>query len=129
MIITRAPFRVSFFGGGTDYVEWFSKHGGSFLSLAIDKYAYITLRVKPSFLEKRYRVSWRLQEDVSKISQIKHPIVRHSLLYNKFKDGVDITYLGDLPSGTGMGSSSAFTVALNHALLLAQKKSFNAQKT
>ena len=51
MIITRAPFRVSFFGGGTDYVEWFSKHGGSFLSLAIDKYAYITLRVKPSFLE------------------------------------------------------------------------------
>lgn len=127
MIITRAPFRVSFFGGGTDYVEWFSKHGGSFLSLAIDKYAYITLRVKPSFLEKRYRVSWRLQEDVSKISQIKHPIVRHSLLYNKFKDGVDITYLGDLPSGTGMGSSSAFTVALNHALLRAQKKSFNAK--
>ena len=127
MIITRAPFRVSFFGGGTDYVEWYSKYGGSFLSLAINKYAYITLRVKPSFLEKRYRVSWRLQEDVPNISQIKHPIVRHSLLYNKFKDGVDITYLGDLPSGTGMGSSSAFTVALNHALLLAKKKSTSAK--
>ncbi len=125
MIITRAPFRVSFFGGGTDYVEWYSKHQGSFLSLAINKYAYITLRVKPSFLEKRFRVSWRLQEDVSNISQIKHPIVRHSLLYNKFKDGVDITYLGDLPSGTGMGSSSAFTVALNHALFQAQKKNSN----
>jgi D-glycero-alpha-D-manno-heptose-7-phosphate kinase len=127
MIITRAPFRVSFFGGGTDYVEWYSKYGGSFLSLAINKYAYVTLRVKPPFLEKRYRVSWRLQEDVSSISKIKHPIVRHSLLYNKFKDGVDITYLGDLPSGTGMGSSSAFTVALNHALFQAQKKSLKAK--
>tara|TARA_B100001057_G_scaffold481432_1_gene555468 strand:- start:388 stop:1368 length:981 start_codon:yes stop_codon:yes gene_type:complete len=121
MIITRAPFRVSFFGGGTDYPEWFKKNGGAFLSLAINKYAYITLRVKPTFLEKRYRISWRLQEDVSKISQIKHPIVRHSLLANKFNTGVDITYLGDLPGGTGVGSSSSFTVALNHALMSAKK--------
>ena len=128
MIITRAPFRVSFFGGGTDYEEWYSKHGGSFLSLAINKYAYITIRVKPDFLEKRFRVSWRLQEDVSKISQIKHPIVRHSLLMNNFKAGVDITYLGDLPSGTGMGSSSAFTVALNHALLTAKNIKPNAKE-
>ena len=108
MIITRAPFRISFFGGGTDYPEWFKNYGGLFLSLSIDKYAYITLRVKPAFLETRYRVSWRLQEDVSKISQIKHPIVRHSLIENKFDTGVDITYLGDLPGGTGVGSSSAF---------------------
>ena len=120
MIITRAPFRISFFGGGTDYPEWFKNYGGAFLSLSIDKYAYITLRVKPAFLETRYRVSWRLQEDVSKISQIKHPIVRHSLIENKFDTGVDITYLGDLPGGTGVGSSSAFTVALNHALMSAQ---------
>ena len=120
MIITRAPFRVSFFGGGTDYPEWFKKNEGAFISLAIDKYAYITLRVKPTFLEKRFRVSWRLQEDVSKISQIKHPIVKHSLQANKFNEGIDITYLGDLPGGTGMGSSSSFTVALNHALMIAK---------
>ena len=55
MIITRAPYRISFFGGGTDYPEWFSKNGGSFLSLSINKYAYIALRVKPAFFEKRYR--------------------------------------------------------------------------
>ena len=120
MIITRAPFRISFFGGGTDYPEWFENYGGAFLSLSIDKYAYITLRVKPAFLETRYRVSWRLQEDVSKISQIKHPIVRYSLIENNFDSGVDITYLGDLPGGTGVGSSSAFTVALNHALMTAK---------
>ncbi len=128
MIITRAPFRVSFFGGGTDYPEWFSKNGGAFLSLSIDKYAYITLRVKPAFLEKRYRVSWRLQEDVSKISQIKHPIVKHSLISNNFSDGVDITYLGDLPGGSGVGSSSSFTVALNHALMTAKKKKVSPRK-
>ena len=128
MIITRAPFRVSFFGGGTDYPEWYKKNGGAFLSLAINKYAYITLRVKPTFLEKRYRVSWRLQEDVSKISQIKHPIVKHSLLANKFNSGVDITYLGDLPGGTGVGSSSSFTVALNHALMSAKKLHPSASK-
>ena len=122
MIITRAPFRISFFGGGTDYPEWFSKKGGGFLSLAINKYAYVTLRVKPAFLEKRFRVSWRLQEDVSKISQIKHPIVKHSLIANSFKHGVDITYLGDLPGGSGIGSSSSFTVALNHALMVSKKK-------
>ena len=56
MIVSRAPYRVSFFGGGTDYPEWYSKHGGAFLSLAINHYCYITLRVKPPFQEKRYRV-------------------------------------------------------------------------
>ena len=127
MIITRAPYRISFFGGGTDYPEWFSKNGGSFLSLSINKYAYIALRVKPAFVEKRYRVSWRLQEDVTEIGKIKHPIVRESLLHHGFNDGLDITYLGDLPSGTGLGSSSAFTVALNHALLTSIGKNSNAK--
>tara|TARA_Y100000590_G_scaffold465449_1_gene637807 strand:- start:496 stop:1473 length:978 start_codon:yes stop_codon:yes gene_type:complete len=117
MIISRAPFRISFFGGGTDYPEWYKENGGKFLSLAIDKYAYLTIRVKSSLIEKRFRVAWRLSEDVPKVSMIKHPIVRESLLEMNFDKGVDISYIGDLPGGTGMGSSSAFTVALNHGLL------------
>tara|TARA_Y200000002_G_scaffold71953_1_gene56331 strand:+ start:18979 stop:19977 length:999 start_codon:yes stop_codon:yes gene_type:complete len=116
MIVARAPYRVSFFGGGTDYPEWYSDHGGCFLSLAINHYCYITLRVKPPFQEKRYRVSWRIAEDVSDIKFIKHPIVRHSLENMKVNSGLDITYTGDLPGGSGLGSSSAFTVALNHSL-------------
>ena len=116
MIVARAPYRVSFFGGGTDYPEWYKEHGGAFLSLAINHYCYITLRVKPLFQEKRYRVSWRIAEDVNSIKAIKHPIVRHSLESMKVNSGLDITYTGDLPGGSGLGSSSAFTVALNHSL-------------
>ena len=116
MIVARAPYRISFFGGGTDYPEWFQNHGGAFLSLAIDHYCYIALRIKPPFQEKRYRVAWRITEDVNSINSIKHPIVKHSLNFMKIKDGMDINYVGDLPGGSGLGSSSAFTVALNHAL-------------
>jgi len=125
MIVARAPYRVSFFGGGTDYPEWYSEHGGSFLSLAINHYCYITLRVKPPFQEKRYRVSWRIAEDVSSIKSIKHPIVRHSLETMNVNLGLDITYTGDLPGGSGLGSSSAFTVALNHSLHAANGKKPN----
>ena len=116
MIVARAPYRISFFGGGTDYPEWFQNHGGAFLSLAIDHYCYIALRIKPPFQEKRYRVAWRITEDVNSINSIKHPIVKHSLNFMKINDGMDINYVGDLPGGSGLGSSSAFTVALNHAL-------------
>ena len=116
MIVARAPYRISFFGGGTDYPEWFRDHGGAFLSLAINHYCYIALRVKPPFQEKRYRISWRITEDVNNIESIKHPIVKHSLKYMKIDNGMDINYVGDLPGGSGLGSSSAFTVALNHAL-------------
>ncbi len=125
MIVARAPYRVSFFGGGTDYPEWFENHGGAFLSLAINHYCYITLRIKPPFQEKRYRVSWRIAEDVSSVKAIKHPIVRHSLECMNVNAGLDITYTGDLPGGSGLGSSSAFTVALNHSLHAARGHSPN----
>tara|TARA_B100000925_G_scaffold252518_1_gene204611 strand:- start:469 stop:1467 length:999 start_codon:yes stop_codon:yes gene_type:complete len=116
MIVSRAPYRISFFGGGTDYPEWYETNGGEFLSLAINHYCYITLRVKPPFQEKRFQVSWRIAEDVNSIESIKHPIVRHSLKYMNISQGMDISYVGDLPGGSGLGSSSAFTVALNNAL-------------
>ncbi len=113
MITTRSPYRVSFFGGGTDYSDWFTEHGGAFLSVAINYYTYITLRIKPKFQEKQYRILWRLAEEVQDIKDIKHPIVRETLKkYGFMNTGLDISYIGDLPGGSGMGSSSSFTAAL-----------------
>ncbi len=126
MIVTRSPYRISFFGGGTDYESWFSNFGGGFLSLSINYYTYITLRIKPKFQEKKYRILWRLAEEVNSIDSIQHPIVRETLkVYNYHSKGVDISYIGDLPGGAGMGSSSAFTAALLLAIHTEQKKIIN----
>ncbi len=116
MIISRAPYRVSFFGGGTDYPEWFRENGGVFLSTAIDHHITITLRQKPKLDRFRYRVVWRELEDVEAISAIKHPFVRAALQERNIKSGLDVVYFGDLPHGAGLGSSSTFGVAFLAAL-------------
>lgn len=116
MIITRTPFRISFFGGGTDYPAWYRQHGGAVLSTTIDKYCYITCRYLPPFFESRYRVVYSKIENVSKIDDIVHPAVRECLRFFKQDRGVEIHHDGDLPARSGMGSSSAFTVGLLHAL-------------
>jgi len=122
MITTRSPYRISFFGGGTDYEDWYSNHGGGFLSFAINYFTYITLRIKPKFQEKEYRVLWRLAEEVKNIEDIQHPIVREILKeFGYHETGLDISYIGDLPGGAGMGSSSAFTAALILAIKTHQK--------
>lgn len=112
MIITKTPFRISFFGGGTDYPSWFRENGGSVLSTSIDKYAYLTCRFLPPFFEYKYRISYTLIELVNRTSEIKHPSVRACLDHLKLAPGVEIHYDGDIPARTGMGSSSAFTVGL-----------------
>jgi len=116
MIISRAPYRVSFFGGGTDYPEWFQENGGAFLSTAIDHHITITLRQKPKLDQFRYRVVWRELEDVESILAIKHPFVRAALEARDIKSGLDVVYFGDLPHGAGLGSSSTFGVAFLAAL-------------
>ena len=117
MITTRSPYRISFFGGGTDYEDWYANNSGAFLSLAINYYTYITLRIKPKFQHKEFRILWRLAEEVQNINDIQHPIVRETLKEFGYQDtGLDISYIGDLPGGAGMGSSSAFTAALLLAL-------------
>jgi len=125
MIVSRSPYRISFFGGGTDYEDWFSDNGGSFLSMAINYYTYITLRIKPSLMKKEFRILWRLAEEVDSIDQIKHPIVRETLKLYNYDKGLDISYIGDLPGGSGMGSSSAFTAALVKSLYEDMKKDIN----
>jgi D-glycero-alpha-D-manno-heptose-7-phosphate kinase len=116
MIITRTPFRVSFFGGGTDYPTWFKKNEGSVLVTSIDKYCYISCRKLPPFFEHKHRIVYSLIEMVKNISEIEHPSVRAVMSWKQVEDGLEIHHDGDLPARSGLGSSSSFTVGLVHAL-------------
>jgi D-glycero-alpha-D-manno-heptose-7-phosphate kinase len=116
MIINRTPFRISFFGGGTDYPSWYLKYGGRVLSTSIDKYCYITCRVLPPFFEHRLRIIYSKMEQCRHYREIKHPAVREILRFLKLDQGLEIHHDGDLPARSGMGSSSSFTVGLLHAL-------------
>ena len=111
-----APFRLSFFGGGTDYPDWFRHHGGAVLATTIDKYCYITCRHLPPFFEHKHRVVYSRIENIHKIEDIDHPAVRAVFDWAKVSDGLEIHHDGDLPARSGLGSSSAFTVGLIHAL-------------
>jgi D-glycero-alpha-D-manno-heptose-7-phosphate kinase len=124
MIISKTPYRVSFFGGGTDYPQWYLENGGAVLSTTIDRYCYITCRVLPSFYEVKYRVVWAHIENVSSISEILHPAVREGLKYAGVANGVslEIHHYGDLPSRAGMGSSSSFVVGLFKVLTALKKE-------
>lgn len=118
MIIVRAPLRVSFFGGGTDLPAWFREYGrGAVLSTSINKYIYIQLRHLPAVFQFHHRVVWREVEQVNHVSEIKHPVVRAILTHYGKDDpvGYEIIYNADLPARSGLGSSSAFTVACLHA--------------
>lgn len=116
MIISRTPFRISFFGGGTDYPVWYNEHGGAVLATSINKYCYITLRHLPPFFDYRYRIVYSKQETVKNISEIQHPSVRETLRFMNCDRGVEMHHDADLPARTGLGSSSAFTVGLLNAL-------------
>ncbi len=116
MIISRTPYRISFFGGGTDYPAWYRQHGGSTLATSIDKYCYLTCRYLPPFFEHRFRIVYSKIEDCQTIDEIVHPSVREVLRYCNISRGMEIHHDGDLPARSGMGSSSAFTVGLLHAL-------------
>jgi D-glycero-alpha-D-manno-heptose-7-phosphate kinase len=117
MIITRTPFRVSFFGGGTDYPAWYQRHGGVVLATSIDKYCYITCRYLPPFFEHKYRIVYSRIENVRNVSEIQHPAVRAVLDTYNCTDGLEIHHDGDLPARAGLGSSSSFTVGLINAVM------------
>lgn len=116
MIISRTPFRISFFGGGTDYPIWFEEHGGAVLATTIDKYCYITCRYLPPFFGHTSRLVYSKVETVQSNDQIEHPAVRGVLQHLHITDGLEIHHDGDLPARTGLGSSSAFTVGFLQAL-------------
>ena len=116
MIISRTPFRVSFFGGGTDYPAWYNDHMGAVLATSINKYCYISCRYLPPFFEHKYRVVYSKIETVKDRIQIQHPVVRAAIELMKIDRGLEIHHDGDLPARTGLGSSSSFTVGMLHAL-------------
>jgi D-glycero-alpha-D-manno-heptose-7-phosphate kinase len=116
MITSRTPFRISFFGGGTDYPVWYKKNGGAVLSTTIDKYCYISCRLLPPFFEYKHRIVYSNIEHINKIDEIAHPAVREVFRFMNIKEGLEIHHDGDLPARSGLGSSSSFTVGLLHAL-------------
>jgi D-glycero-alpha-D-manno-heptose-7-phosphate kinase len=116
MIISRTPFRISFFGGGTDYPGWYRQHGGAVLATTIDKYCYINVRYLPPFFEHRFRIVYSRIENAESVEQIAHPAVREIIRHLDLRQGLEIHHDADLPARSGMGSSSAFTVGLLHAL-------------
>ena len=120
MIVTRTPFRVSFFGGGTDYPPWFRENGGAVLATTIDKYCYISCRHLPQFFEHKHRIVYSNVENVREIDEIKHPAVREVLRWAGVEKGLEIHHDGDLPARSGLGSSSSFTVGLINALAALQ---------
>lgn len=116
MIISKTPFRISFFGGGTDYPVWYRQHNGAVLSTTIDKYCYISCRVLPPFFDHKFRIVYSKAENTLDINSIQHPSVRETLRYLSIEKGLEIHHDADLPARTGLGSSSAFTVGLLNAL-------------
>lgn len=116
MIITRTPFRISFFGGGTDYPAWYRENKGAVFSTTIDKYCYITCRRLPPFFKHKHRIAYSECEHVNEIDEVIHPAVRETFRFMNIKDGIELHHDGDLPARSGLGSSSAFTVGLLHAL-------------
>ncbi|MCH8133687.1 MAG: GHMP kinase [Myxococcales bacterium] len=114
MIISKTPMRMSFVGGGSDLSSFYRKHGGAVVSTAIDKYMYITINHK---FDSGIRASYSMTEEVEAAHQIKHPLIRAGLGLVGIEGGIELASMADIPSrGTGLGSSSSFTVGLLHAL-------------
>ena len=120
MIITRAPFRISLGGGGTDLPSFYEKHGGFVFNIAIDKYIYINL--KPSILEPEIKVKYSKSECVNNVAELKHTRVKEALKLYNINRAIEITSIADLPSSSGLGSSSSFLTALLTALSVYTRK-------
>jgi D-glycero-alpha-D-manno-heptose-7-phosphate kinase len=128
MIITRTPFRISFFGGGTDYPVYYNEHGGSVLSTTINKYCYITCRYLPPFFEHNYRIRYSKKEEIQTVDEIQHPSVRECLKFVGIEKGIEMVHTGDIPAMSGIGSSSSFTVGFLNALYALQGKMVTKRK-
>jgi D-glycero-alpha-D-manno-heptose-7-phosphate kinase len=116
MIISRTPFRISFFGGGTDFPEYYREHGGAVLCTTIDKYCYLLVHRLGPFFKYKYRANYAETESVQHPSEFQHPLVRECMALQEMDCGLEIAHVADLPGRTGLGSSSSFSVGLLNAL-------------
>lgn len=121
MVYVKTPFRVSFFGGGTDYPPFFEQYGGSILSTTFDKYCYTAVRRCPPFFDFHTQIRYSKVENVRKTEELEHPLVRNCMMYTGVHN-LNITYDTDLPARSGIGSSSSFAVGLLQALYALQGK-------
>jgi len=127
MIITKTPFRMSFFGGGTDMEEFFSEHGGAVLSTTFDKYCYVSVRHLPPFFDYKNQVTYSKIEKVKTTDEIRHPAVREAMKYLDMHELI-ITYDADLPARTGLGTSSSFAVGMLNAFYALKGKYAGSKK-
>lgn len=127
MIITKTPFRMSFFGGGTDLEEFFKEHGGAVLSTTFDKYCYVNVRHLPCFFDYRNQISYSRIEKVRHTDEIQHPAVREAMKYLDMHELI-ITYDADLPARTGLGTSSSFVVGMLNAFYALKGKYIGNRK-
>jgi D-glycero-alpha-D-manno-heptose-7-phosphate kinase len=128
MIISKTPVRVSFFGGGTDYREYYHRCGGAVLGTTIDKYVYVSLNRLSSFFEYKIRVGYSKSELCNAVDEIVHPSVRECLKYRGVDGNLDIHIFADLPARTGLGSSSAFTTGFLNALYALEGRMVSKEK-
>lgn len=127
MIITKTPFRMSFFGGGTDIKSFYEEYGGAVLSTTFDKYCYVNVRHLPRFFDYRNLLTYSENEYVSDISEIKHPLIRNAMKYLDMRD-IRLFYDADLPARTGLGTSSSFAVGLLNAFYSLKGKRADSKK-
>lgn len=128
MIISQTPVRISFFGGGTDFPEYFKRSGGAVLSTAIDKFVYLSVNYLSNFFDYRIKVSYSKTELVNDINDIEHPAVRASLKHLGITSNIEINYFSNLPARTGLGTSSSFVVGLLHSLYAYRRKMVSARQ-
>ena len=128
MIISKTPYRISFFGGGSDYPQWYKKNGGKILSTTIDKYVYLSFRELPPYFGYKYRIVWSKVENEKNLKNIKHNVVRKIFPFMKISRGIELHYQADLPARSGLGSSSSFVVGLLNIISKYKKLNFSKYK-
>jgi len=127
MIITRTPFRMSFFGGGTDMAEFYEAYGGAVLSATFDKYCYVNIRHLPRFFDYRTHLTYSKTECVNALDEIEHPLIREAMRFLDIRD-IRLMYDADLPARTGLGTSSSFAVGLLNAFYALKGKRVDKKK-
>lgn len=127
MIITKTPFRMSFFGGGTDMEEFFKENGGAVLSTTFDKYCYVNVRHLPRFFEYSTELSYSKTERVTDINDIQHPAIRNAMKMLDMHE-IRLTYEADLPARSGLGTSSSFAVGMLNAFYALKGKYADKKK-
>ena len=128
MFIIKSPFRISLFGGSTDYKEFYSKYGSFLIGTPIDKYCYISMRYRPEILSKQYLCTYSKYELVDSIEEFKNPLIRETLKYFNIDKPIEMFSFSDIPARTGLGGSSAYCVAMSYLIKKIKKENINKKE-